>query len=73
MIVIKCIYWLFSAVSSDEADKFASKLKLLNFEVSAKSGVNLTKMIYYSVASLNFFEQYRLTPDEIVNELGNSY
>jgi hypothetical protein len=42
----------------------------MNFEVSAKSGNGMGRMIYYSIAKLPLFEQYGLHVEEIIRELG---
>jgi hypothetical protein len=60
-------------VSLDEADKFSVKNKIINFEVSAKTGDNMARMIYYTVARLPFFEQFGVGTAEIVRELGKFF
>jgi hypothetical protein len=57
----------------EEAERYAQKNKLLNFEVSAKTGQNMTKMIYYSIANLPFFGQFKVGCDELIRELGKNY
>jgi hypothetical protein len=54
----------------EEAEKFAQKNKILNFEVSAKTGQNINRMIYYSISNLPFFNQFKVGLEELISELG---
>ena len=41
------------------------------FEISAKTGQNISKMVYSAIADLNFFEQFDIKDKNIIiNELG---
>ena len=58
-------------VSTVEAQKVAEKEGLRYFEISAKTGENISKMIYSAIADLNFFEQFDIKDkNSIINELG---
>jgi Ras-related protein Rab-6A len=63
-------FGLFRKVTADEAEKFSQKYKILNFEISAKTGENMSKMIYYTIAKLPFFEQFMIESDMLIKELG---
>ena len=57
-------------VSTQEAQIVATKEKMLFFEVSAKNGENVTKMMYSCIAELPFFEQFQEgNKDELIKEL----
>ena len=62
-------------VTSQEAQILATKEKMLFFEVSAKNGENVNKMMYSSIAELPFFEQFQAgNKDDLVKELeGGNY
>ena len=70
-IKIKVNFDLFRKVSTAEAQKVAEKEGLKYFEISAKTGENISKMIYSAIADLSFFEQFD-TKDKnnIIYELG---
>jgi len=46
-------------VTTKEGQILANKEKMLFFEVSAKNGENVTKMMYSCIAELPFFEQFK--------------
>lgn len=49
----------------------AEKEGLKYFEISAKTGENISKMIYSAIADLSFFEQFDIKDkNHIINELG---
>ena len=57
-------------VTSQEGQILANKEKMLFFEVSAKSGENVNKMMYSCIAELPFFEQYQKeNKEDLVKEL----
>jgi len=59
-------------VTTIEAEKLAEKEGLKYFEISAKTGENISKMIYSAIADLSFFEQFEIKDkNQIIYELGN--
>ena len=59
-------------VTTKEGQILANKEKMLFFEVSAKNGENVTKMMYSCIAELPFFEQFKEgNKDELIKELSN--
>ena len=57
-------------VTTKEGQILANKEKMLFFEVSAKNGENVTKMMYSCIAELPVFEQYKeRNKDELIKEL----
>lgn len=57
-------------VSTQEAQIVATKEKMLFFEVSAKNGENVNKMMYSCIAELPFFEQFQGgNKDDLIKEL----
>ena len=57
-------------VTTKEGQILANKEKMLFFEVSAKNGENVTKMMYSCIAELPFFEQFKEgNKDELIKEL----
>jgi Ras-related protein Rab-6A len=52
-----------------DVEKLASQENMLYFEISAKTGENMKKMIFGSISSLPFFQQYKLSNDELLKEL----
>jgi len=62
---------LLRKISTAEAQKVADKEGLKYFEISAKTGDNISKMIYSAIADLSFFEQFDvIDKNSIINELG---
>jgi hypothetical protein len=58
-------------VSLNEAKLLAEKENMMYFEISAKTGEGLKRMIFASIAELPFFEQFKIEKNEdLVNELG---
>jgi len=54
-----------------DAQKLAEKEGIKYFEISAKTGEGISKMIYSSIAELSFFDQlYIKDKNQIINELG---
>ena len=51
-------------VSTEEGKKLAEKEKMLFFEVSAKSGTNVNRMMYTSIAQLPFFYQFHIEDNQ---------
>ena len=60
-------------VTTEEGRILANKESLLFFEVSAKNGENVNKMMYSSISELPFFEQFQVNKEELIKdlELGN--
>lgn len=57
-------------VTSQEGQILANKEQMLFFEVSAKNGENVNKMMYSSIAELPFFEQFQAgNKDDLIKEL----
>ena len=57
-------------VTTQEGKTLANKEQMLFFEVSAKNGEYINKMMYSAIAELPFFEQYNEgNKDELVKEL----
>ena len=57
-------------VTTKEGQILANKENMLFFEVSAKNGENVTKMMYSCIAELPFFEQFKVgNKDELIKEL----
>ena len=57
-------------VTTKEGQILANKENMLFFEVSAKNGENVTKMMYSCIAELPFFEQFKEgNKDELIKEL----
>jgi hypothetical protein len=63
-------------VSFSEAEEFAKKKNCLYFEVSAKTDVNIKKMLYHSLIELPFFDKYKNNNigniDDLIGELENN-
>ena len=62
-------------VTTQEGKTLANKEHMLFFEVSAKNGENVNKMMYSCIAELPFFEQYESgNKEDLVKELeGGNY
>ena len=57
-------------VTTQEGKTLANKEQMLFFEVSAKNGEYINKMMYSAIAELPFFEQYNEgNKDDLVKEL----
>ena len=57
-------------VTTNEGKNLANKEQMLFFEVSAKNGENVNKMMYSCIAELPFFEQFQLeNKDQLIKEL----
>ena len=58
-------------MSVKEALSYAERENIFYYEISAKTGENMKKLIYTSVAELPFFEQFKYTIEDIqiLNEL----
>ena len=62
-------------ITTQEGTNLANKEQMLFFEVSAKNGFNINKMMYSCIAELPFFEQLQIVNKvELIKELegGNS-
>ena len=62
-------------VTTEEGKYIANKEQMLFFEVSAKNGFNVNKMMYSCIAELPFFEQFQIeNKEKLIKELegGNS-
>ena len=56
-------------VTTEEGRILANKESLLFFEVSAKNGENVNKMMYSSISELPFFEQFQVNKEELIKDL----
>jgi len=57
-------------VTSKEGRDLANKENMMFFEVSAKSGENVNKMMYSCIAELPFFEQFQIgNKEQLIKEL----
>ena len=57
-------------ITTQEGTNLANKEQMLFFEVSAKNGFNINKMMYSCIAELPFFEQFQIgNKDELIKEL----
>ena len=57
-------------VTTKEGRDLANKEQMMFFEVSAKTGENVNKMMYSCIAELPFFEQFQIdNKDQLIKEL----
>ena len=57
-------------VTTQEGKDLANKEQMLFFEVSAKSGENINKMMYSCITELPFFEQFQFdNKEQLIKEL----
>ena len=57
-------------VTTEEGKNLANKEQMLFFEVSAKNGENINKMMYSCIAELPFFEQFQFeNKEQLIKEL----
>jgi GTPase SAR1 family protein len=57
-------------VTTQEGKDLANKEQMLFFEVSAKNGENVNKMMYSCIAELPFFEQFQYdNKEQLIKEL----
>ena len=57
-------------VTTKEGRDLANKENMMFFEVSAKSGENVNKMMYSCIAELPFFEQFQIgNKEQLIKEL----
>ncbi len=57
-------------VTSQEGRDLANKEQMMFFEVSAKTGENINRMMYSCIAELPFFEQFQIrNKDQLIKEL----
>ena len=57
-------------VTTKEGRDLANKEQMMFFEVSAKTGENVNKMMYSCIAELQFFEQFQIdNKDQLIKEL----
>ena len=57
-------------VTTQEGKNLANKEQMLFFEVSAKNGENINKMMYSCIAELPFFEQFQIdNKEQLIKEL----
>ena len=57
-------------ITTKEGRDLANKEQMMFFEVSAKSGENVNKMMYSCIAELPFFEQFQVdNKDQLIKEL----
>ena len=57
-------------VTTQEGQTLANKEQMVFFEVSAKSGENVNRMMYSCIADLPFFEQFQIgNKEQLVREL----
>ena len=57
-------------VTTQEGKNLANKEQMMFFEVSAKSGENINKMMYSCIAELPFFEQFQIdNKEQLIKEL----
>ena len=57
-------------VTTQEGKNLANKEQMMFFEVSAKNGENINKMMYSCIAELPFFEQFQIdNKEQLIKEL----
>ena len=57
-------------ITTQEGNNMANKENMLFFEVSAKNGFNISRMMYSCIAELPFFEQFQISnKDDLIKEL----
>ena len=57
-------------VTTQEGKNLANKEQMMFFEVSAKTGENVNRMMYTCIAELPFFEQFKIeNKEQIIKEL----
>ena len=57
-------------VTTQEGKMLANKEQMMFFEVSAKNGENINKMMYSCIAELPFFEQFQIdNKEQLIKEL----
>ena len=57
-------------ITTQEGNIMANKENMLFFEVSAKNGFNISRMMYSCIAELPFFEQFQIdNKDDLIKEL----
>ena len=57
-------------VTTQEGKNLANKEQMMFFEVSAKNGENINKMMYTCIAELPFFEQFQIqNKEQLIKEL----
>ena len=57
-------------VTTQEGKNLANKEQMFFFEVSAKNGENINKMMYSCIAELPFFEQFQFeNKEQLIKEL----
>ena len=57
-------------ITTQEGNNMANKENMLFFEVSAKNGFNISRMMYSCIAELPFFEQFQIgNKDDLIKEL----
>ena len=57
-------------VTTQEGKNLANKEQMMFFEVSAKNGENVNKMMYSCIAELPFFEQFQIdNKEQLIKEL----
>lgn len=62
------------AITTEQGQALADREGMLFFETSAKTGKNIRKMFFSSVAELQLFKQYEIEDKALIlEELGNSY
>ncbi len=57
-------------ITTQEGKNLANKEQMMFFEVSAKNGENVNKMMYSCIAELPFFEQFQIdNKEQLIKEL----
>ena len=57
-------------VTTQEGKNLANKEQMIFFEVSAKNGENINKMMYSFIGELTFFEQFQIdNKEQLIKEL----
>ena len=67
------MFLLLRKVSYVESENLAKKENIKYFEISAKTGNGISRMLYSAISDLSFFEQFDVEKNVIINELEFDY